>query len=144
MWLMRPSGTAVAHVALPLRPAEDLGNSSSTPGGTRTALTWTPDGQSLVFVGRQNDAPLIYVRPLDASEARPLKGTEGAYAPAVSPDGTWVAFWAKRTIRKVLLAGGPVVDVAPGGDAAPWGLVWGADNAIYWGRQDGVIWQIPC
>jgi serine/threonine-protein kinase len=61
----------------------------------------------------------------------------------VSPDGKWVAFWASRTIRKIFLAGGPVVDVAPGGNAAPWGLVWGADNAIYWGRQDGVIWQIP-
>jgi hypothetical protein len=40
-----------------------------------TALAWTPDAQTLVFVGPRHGVQQIYVRRLDASEAQPLAGT---------------------------------------------------------------------
>jgi len=145
MWLLRPA--SLAGLSLLVRPAEEVnaGGSSSvwlpTPGGSRTALTWTPDGQALVFVGR-GGIQQLYVRRLDAAEARPLPHTEGAQMPAVSLDGQWVAFWAGRAIRKVPLGGGLVTDLVAG-IGIPWGLAWDARGRLYFGRPTGAIWVIP-
>ena len=118
----------MARVSLDVRPAEELNAGGlrterpvPTPGGSRTALTWTPDGRALVFVGRRGGVQQLYVRRLDAAEARPLPNTEGAQVPAVSPDGQWVAFWAGGAIKKVPLTGGPVMDVAAGIQMPPAG-----------------------
>ena len=158
MWLLRPArapSSGLVRSSLDVRPAESLnaGGFGSpaeflpTPGGSRTALTWTPDGQSLVFVGRRDGVQQLYVRRLDAAEARPLGGTEGAQVPAVSPDGQWVAFWAHGAIRKVPLGGGPVTDLASGPAGPPYGLVWDARGRMFYGRPVGGadlrIWQIP-
>jgi serine/threonine protein kinase len=131
-----PARRSVMRTLLDVRPAEELnaGGVSTewlpTPGGSRTALAWTPDGQFLVFVGRQGGIQRLYARPLDGEESRPLEGSEGAQAPAVSPDGRWVAFWASGVIRRVPLAGGPVATVAEGVRAPPWGIAWGADGRL--------------
>jgi hypothetical protein len=85
----------------------------------------------------------LYVRRLDAVEARPLANTEGAQVPAVSLDGKWVAFWAKGAIRKIPLGGGPAMDLASGITSPPWGLVWDVRGHVFFGSDDGRIWQIP-
>ena len=108
MWLLRPvtPHSSPARVSLDLRPVDELNAGGVDPrydatlGGSRTALTWAPDGQALVFVGRRGGIQQIYVRSLDEAEARPLAGTEGAQMPAVSTDGQWVAFWAAGAIKK--------------------------------------------
>ena len=151
MWLLRPvqPRSAVVRSTLEVLPAEDLnaGGTSSfwipTPGGSRTALTFTPDGQALVFVGRQGRVQQLYVRRLDAAEARPLAGTEGAEVPAVSADGQWVGFWANGAVRKVPLAGGPVMSLRSGLVRPPWGLVWDTRGGLLFGGEDGRIWVIP-
>jgi len=151
MWLLRPvpPRTSLAGLSLSVRPAEEVNGGGvgttwlPTPGGSRTALTWTPDGQALVFVGRQVGVQQLYVRRLDGAEARPLPHTEGAQGPAVSPDGLWVAFWANAAIRKVPLGGGPVMDLASGRAVPPWGLVWDARGRLFFGGEDGRIWMIP-
>jgi eukaryotic-like serine/threonine-protein kinase len=138
----------VTHLSLDVRPAEDL-NAGGVPGlipppgagGSRTALAWTPDGRTLVFVGRRGGIQQLYMRPLDSEEARPLKGTEGAQVPAVSPDGQWVAFWADGAIRRVPIPGGPVVDLAPL-IMPPVGLVWGDEGLLFGNLSDGHIWQL--
>jgi serine/threonine-protein kinase len=148
-WL-RPSASdaPLAHLSLDVRPAETLnaGGVSEiflpTPGGSRTALTWTPDGRALVFVGRRNGVQQLYVRRLDAAEARPLAGTEGAQVPAVSADGQWVAFWTGGAIKKAPLSGGPVTDVAAVREYPPLGLVWNDRGDLFFAQQ-GSIWQIP-
>ena len=151
MWLLRPvqPRSAIVRSTLEVLPAEDLnaGGTSSfwipTPGGSRTALTFTPDGQALVFVGRQGRVQQLYVRRLDAAEARPLAGTEGAEVPAVSADGQWVGFWANGAVRKVPLAGGPVMSLRSGLVRPPWGLVWDTRGGLLFGGEDGRIWVIP-
>ena len=149
-WL-RPSPGPVSplHTELPARPAEDVNAGGSgrswlaTPGGSRTALAWTPDGQALVFVGRRGGVQQLYVRRLDAAEARPLTGTEGAQVPAVSPDGRWAAFWASGSFKKVPLGGGPVMDLASGFPYPPWGLVWGTAGSLFFSSDDRRVWTIP-
>ncbi len=141
----RPS---VSRVSLEVLPAEtlDAGGYQSlylpTPGGSLTALAWTPDGQALVFVGRRGGAQQLYVRRLDAAEARPLTGTEGAQVPAVSPDGRDIAFWAQGAIKHVPLSGGPVTNLVSGVALAPKGLAWDARGRVFFGRN-GRIWHVP-
>lgn len=147
-WLSRPDGPGlVVRSELAIDPAETLdgggvGRSAglATPGGSRTALRWTPDGSALVFVGRRGDVQQLFVRPLDAAEARPLAGTEGARVPALSPDGRWIAFWAPRALKKVPLAGGPVVEVQPL-TWPPTGLHWTDEGALLFSISHGPIQQ---
>jgi serine/threonine-protein kinase len=151
MWLLRPPAPRVSLVrpSLDVRPAEELNAGGlfpgyvRTPGGSRTALAWSPDGQALVFVGRRRGVQQLYVRRLDGTEARPLPNTEGAQVPAVSADGQWVAFWAAGAIRKVPLGGGPVMDLASGLARPPKGLAWSPGGRLFFGRDDGRIWAIP-
>ena len=153
MWLLRPASPRVilTHPSLDVRPADELSSTGQveptfqpTPGGSRTALVWTPDGQGVVFVGRQGGVQRLYVRRLDGAEARPLDNTEGAQVPAVSADGRWVAFWAGGAIRKVPVGGGPVMDLVPGFQDPPWGLAWDARGRLFIGRGNGgAIWMVP-
>jgi serine/threonine-protein kinase len=151
-WLMHPPTArgVLSRPSLDVGPAEELNAGGvnafwlPTPGGSRTAFAWTPDGQALVFVGRRSGLQQLYVRRLDTAEARPLANTEGAQVPAVSPDGKWVAFWAKQRIVKVPIEGGPSMDVATGHRWPPRGLAWDASGRLYFGTEpEGVIWQIP-
>jgi len=151
MWLLGPSPSraSLVRTELPVRPAEAVNAGGvlpvflPTPGGSRTALTWTPDGQALVFVGRLGGVQQLFMRRLDAADARPIAGTEGAQVPAVSADGQWVAFWANGAIRKVRLDGGPVMDLS-GLFRPPRGLTWDGSGRLYFGNEtDGRIWAIP-
>jgi serine/threonine-protein kinase len=151
MWLLRSPAprASLARLSLDVRPAETLNAGGLAPtfvltlGGSRTALAWTPDGQALVFVGRRAGIKQLYVRRLDAAEARPLAGTEGAQVPAISLDGQWVAFWAHGAIRKVPLGGGPVTDLASAIRVPPLGLAWDARSRVFFGSvHDGRIWQV--
>jgi eukaryotic-like serine/threonine-protein kinase len=151
------SGASVVRSQLAVRPAEDvsaggnLGETTPTAGGSRTAIAWAPDGRALVFIGHRAGARQLYVRDLDRDEARPLPGTEGAHVLALSPDGRWVAFWAAGAIRSVPLAGGPPAVVVDGLAEAPCGMAFGADGRLFYDSGprgmavvggDGAIWSV--
>jgi serine/threonine-protein kinase len=113
-------------------PAEEVGTGSVLdvlPGGSRTALAWSPDGRTLAFIGVAAGLRKIYVRDLGSDMSRPLGGTEGAQALAISSDGQSVAFFADGAIRRVRIGGGPPSKVC---DAAPVsGISWGAARLAY-------------
>jgi serine/threonine-protein kinase len=137
----------VVRSLLDIGPAEEVNSGGSvttwlrSPGGSRTALAWTADGRSLVFVGRQGGVQRLYVRALDGEQARVLEGTEGAQVPAVSPDGRWVVFWANGAIRRAPVAGGPVAVVVEGVRAVPTGIACGEDGRLYYDGPGQVIWS---
>ena len=138
---------AVVRSLLDVRPAEEVTTSGTsriwlpTPGGSRTALAWTPDGRALVFVGQREGARMLYVRELHRDEARPLAGTDGARALAVSPDGQWVAFWADGAIKRVPFGGGPVATLVEGVPYPPTGIAIGASGDILYSGPDLSIWR---
>ena len=151
MWLLRPSVplTTLSYKAVPVGDADELNSGGVTPefvftpGGSRTALAWNPNGQALVFVGRRNGVQQLFVRRLDAPAAQPIKGTEGAQVPAVSADGQ-VAFWADGKIKKVPLAEGPVAVIASGSgfEYPPSGLAWDDLGRLFFGKTRGAIGMI--
>ncbi|HSB52876.1 MAG TPA: protein kinase, partial [Gemmatimonadales bacterium] len=98
-----------------------------------------PAGRILVF----GNGEMLQLRALDDFTPRPLAGTGGASMPVLSPDGKWVAFNQDGHLRKLALAGGSVVEIAPA-DLGP-GMTWGADGQIYFSSLggNGGIWRVP-
>ncbi|HSP94922.1 MAG TPA: hypothetical protein VLU06_10250, partial [Thermoanaerobaculia bacterium] len=94
-------------------------------------LAISPDGRRVVYVGRRADKRHLFLRALDAAEAAPIAGTEGAYSPFFSPDGQWLGFWVDGKIKKVSLSGGAPVAVCDCGISDRMlGATWGADDTI--------------
>ena len=85
-------------------PIEFIG-SSPLSVATR-AMAITPDGSRLVYAGTDEEhGTRLYVRDLSEFEVRPLAGSEGAYAPFISPDGRTVGFFANDQLRVLPIDG---------------------------------------
>jgi Tol biopolymer transport system component len=79
----------------------------TAPEGTRFdfsagPMALSPDGRLLAFVGPGPAGKnLLWLRRIDGSAARPLAGTEMASNPFWSPDGRFLAFFARGKLMKV-------------------------------------------
>ena len=72
-------------------------------------LNLSTDGSLMVYRGRGDGGqPHLWLRPWDALEATPIRNTDGAHGPAISPDGREVVFvvGTSGSIRVVPLEGG--------------------------------------
>ncbi|HEX9725670.1 MAG TPA: protein kinase [Vicinamibacteria bacterium] len=102
----------------------------------------SPDGRYLAFNGiDEQGTAQIWVRPLNAVEARPLPGTEGTTRPFWSPDGTQLGFFSGGKLKKIPVSGGPpqtICDAPTGADGA-----WNEDGVIlYDGQADDPIMRV--
>jgi serine/threonine-protein kinase len=108
-WLGRPEVPAPPPVRFTLAlPAE-----GRLATGAPQNLAVTPDGRRIVYAGSFAAGRQLYVRNIDELEVHPLDGTNSANAPAVSPDGRWVAWNYVGRLRKTPIDGGVSVDIAP-------------------------------
>lgn len=135
-----PAGPANALVSeIPAAPNTDF----QFGPAYAVAPTLSPDGRQLVFLAQgPKGPPMLWVRPLDSSEARPLEGTEYAATPFWSPDGKFVAFFAEGKLKKVGVSGGPPVDIcgAPNGR----GGAWSADGTIlFTPTSESSLFRVP-
>ena len=93
--------------------------------------TLSPDGRHVAFTLRNPEGGgELWVRSLDAVEARMLPGTEGAFVPFWSPDSTKIGFFtlSDEQLKVVGYAGGPVRVLCPAG--SPLGGTWNRDGTI--------------
>jgi Tol biopolymer transport system component len=89
----------------------------------------SPDGGYIAFnasdtAGRTQ----VWVRAVDALDAKALPGTEGAGRPFWSPDSKHLAFFADGKLKKIDVAGGPaqkICDAASGSDGT-----WSSEGVI--------------
>jgi serine/threonine-protein kinase len=88
-----------------------------------------PDGSRLVLAAAEDGASRLYVRRLDDPTPAVLAGTEDAWQPFFSPDGSSVGFFADRKLARVPLGGGPVVPLGDFGHNSRGGA-WLADGTI--------------
>ena len=97
----------------PAPPADAVRFEIVQPAGVEfsDSVAISPDGRKLAFIATSKGAAnqdQIFVRSLDAVEARPLAGTEGAAGnPFWSPDSRYIAFWAQSKLQKIEAAGSP-------------------------------------
>ena len=90
----------------------------------------SPDGRHLVFTGLTEGKALLWVRTLDALEAKALPGTEGARFPFWSPDSQHIAYFAQNTLKRVALSGGSPTTICDALGIQGQGTTWGRDGTI--------------
>ena len=70
-------------------------------------LAIAPDGRYVVYRADGTEGALrLRLRPMDEFGGRTLDGSEGGFAPFVSPDGSEVGFFTDRDLRIVSASGG--------------------------------------
>ncbi len=88
----------------------------------------SPDGRHLAFVATGDGPKMLWIRSLDALEARLLAGTEGAYWPFWSPNSRTIGFFAQGKLKKIQIAGGPALTLCDAPDAR--GGTWSQEDVI--------------
>ena len=105
----------------------------------------SPDGSQIAYVawGAKDISQRVWLRPLSASEARPIAGTEGANSILWSPDGRSIAFFTRDKLKRVDVGGGasvPICDIPPGGGKAG---TWGRSDILFTSIQGGALYRVP-
>ena len=117
----RSAPTEEHVVRFPINPPEKTGFSS---------FAISPDGLRLTFVA--TDAfgkSLLWIRPLDSTNAQPLPGTDEATFPFWSPDSRFIGFFAGGKLKKIEVAGGSVQTLCKN-VPVPRGGTWSRDGII--------------
>jgi Tol biopolymer transport system component len=101
----------------------------------------SPDGRTVVFVAVSSAGSKLWVRPLDAGEARELPGTENGQYPFWSADSKSIGFFAKGKLERLDLAGGPPLPLAAASN--PRGGTWSAQGIIVFAPTASTgLWRI--
>ena len=133
-WLI-PALALVAAVALwkgpvPVEPTSARLSIALPPGQELTTYpAITSDGKTIAYAARQgSDEPVLYLRDVNAFDARAVPASNGAKQPFFSPDGRWAAFFAQGQLLKVEVAGGTPIPVTAA--AIGYGGMWNDDDTI--------------
>jgi Tol biopolymer transport system component len=95
----------------------------------------------LAFVGVDTNATHLWVQPLDSFTPRLLAGTDGAEMPFWSPDGKYIAFFARDKLQRVLTAGGDPEELCAVKRAR--GGAWNAkDQIVFAPTSDGPLFLV--
>jgi Tol biopolymer transport system component len=108
---------------------------------TYTASAVSPDGKYIVFrVATANQAPALWLRPLDSLEGTRIAGTDGADFPFWSPDGREIGFLAVGKLKRVDLNGNAPIVIADAQDTdtAMSGGSWSRAGNILFGSPEGI------
>ena len=124
--------TVYASISLPeTAPLADA--SVIQYGASRPNIAMASDGSFFVYAAKNRMSTMLYKRKLDQDSVEAINGTEGGFAPFLSPDNQWVAFIADNKLKKVSLSGGSpqILTDAPhsvGGTWADDGLIYCTTN----------------
>jgi eukaryotic-like serine/threonine-protein kinase len=132
------SNPGVARFLVSLPPGTVL----PTNGNLSTQWMPSPDGRNLAMIAEDSalGKTALWIRPLGATSAHRLDGTEDAIFPFWSPDGQHIGFFADGRLKHVALSGGNVQTVCT--HSAGSGGAWGQDDVILFGRSGGPLLQI--
>jgi serine/threonine-protein kinase len=144
-WL-RPAPTpARDSVRFSLDISEQAGVQAVGAGGLMSSIVISPDGRTIVYVGRGDPETQIYRRRLDRLDWEPIPGTNDADSPFFSPDGRWLGFRQGSRLRKVDLATGAVVTLTTlDRSSLITGATWSGTDTIYVSLEAiGGLFRLP-
>jgi serine/threonine protein kinase/Tol biopolymer transport system component len=112
------------------------------PEGTRFETLYrngapalSPDGTHLAFLAQKDGRNSLWLRSFDRLDATPVRGTDDAYFPFWSPDGTAVAFFMQGKLWRTDLNGGSPAPISDAPEAR--GGTWGSGNVIVFAPSFG-------
>jgi serine/threonine-protein kinase len=95
----------------------------------------TPDGSALILSDRPRTPTVggfnLFVQGLDDGVRKPIPGSEAGFDPAVSPDGSQVAFGGWTGVHVAPLSGGAARTLADV-DGGACCIRWGGDGFVYY------------
>jgi serine/threonine-protein kinase len=101
----------------------------------RGSVAVSADGTRMVYVAIVGGRPRLLLRTIDRDAPQVVDGSDGAADPFFSPDGRWIGFFARGSLKKLGVDGGtPVVLCAARAGA---GASWGRDGTIVFGGAAG-------
>ena len=115
----------------------------------------SPDGSEIAYSGvetpgwrgplyeRAGEAPSLFIRRFDQFDDAAITGTQGAESPFYSPDGQWVAFFARGRLMKVNVrtVSAPVALCECLGGSN--GATWLPDGSIVFTRLASGLLRVP-
>ncbi len=104
----------------------------------------SPDGRRVAFhAAGPGGRGVLWIRPLDSLESRPLTGTEGLGNSSFwSPDSRFLGFEVQGKLKKLEAAGGPPQTVCD--FAGPWmGGAWSRAGTIIFAAYAKGLMQVP-
>lgn len=112
-----PATRQTRHFTIALPPSDNLSSQGDQ------IMTFSPDSRRLVYRALRDGRAGLFEQDLTLREPRLIPGTEGGRAPFFSPDGAWLAFFAKEKLYRVPAAGGSPLALcdAPSAVAGCWG-----------------------
>ena len=109
-----------------------------TAGRTGASAAISPDGRRLAFTARDaSGKTLLWIRSVDSLTAQPLPSTDDATYPFWSPDSRFVAYFAKQTLLKIAVSGGPPQPLCSTGADRNRGGTWNEDGTIVFSAGTG-------
>ncbi len=123
-WMLKPEPPSQSQNPVHVQVGLPTGDRLQT---VNLNVALSADGTALAYVGIHGGVSQLYVRALDAPEAKAIPGTEGAFSPFFSPDGQWIGFFAQGKMKKVPVGGGAPLTVCV---SQPGGASWGTDDTI--------------
>ena len=139
-WLLPHPGSGFsgsrARLLIPEPPRSRL-----VTGAASFAIS--PDGRSLVFAAVDSvGTSRLWLRPLDAVDARPLLGTEHGDGPFWAPDSRSLGFFADGKLKTLRLDNGAVQSLCDAPD--PRGASWGRQGLILFAPiSTGALFTVP-
>jgi serine/threonine-protein kinase len=136
-WYARPSPPPAAVTRFSI----SLGDVALTNTG-RQAIALSPDGSRIVYTADRH----LFTRSMADPEPRLIPGLENVKnyvtSPAISPDGTEVAFWTadNASLTRIAISGGPPVTICQ--TDLPSGLRW-ESNGLLFGQPGKGILRVP-
>jgi len=112
-----------------------------SPGTFAGGLAVSPDGKTAAFVAVVDGSAGLWVRSLDAAQARLLPGTAGAISPFWSPDSKSLAFSSSGGLQTLDIGRGTsskICDV----NGVFLGGSWSSDGRILFAIRDVGIFQV--
>jgi Tol biopolymer transport system component/predicted Ser/Thr protein kinase len=137
-------GWAVSHFRPPLADDQIIRFQIATPaeggfGGVGGVVS--PDGRSVAFTGVVKDKTMLWIRPVDAINARMIRGSEGASFPFWSPDGGSIAFFAEGVLHRVDLSREAISRICDVSGVFLGGS-WSIEGRILFAIRDVGIYQV--